>query len=86
MADPEGEAAGRSMCLQTLILRKICREKDGCHSGLTGRPVHTENQHYRQRKNSTLTGKWVCNPFCQSQCPSKRSKVLPVSVTLWRSV
>ena len=26
--------------------------------------------------------KWVCNPFCPSQFPSKRSKVPPVNVTL----
>ena len=36
--------------------------------------------------NVTLRGKWVCNRFCLSQFPSKRSKVPPVNVTLWRSV
>ena len=25
--------------------------------------------------------KWICNPFCPSQCPSKRSKVPPVNVS-----
>ena len=32
--------------------------------------------------NVTLTGKLVYNPFSLSQCPSKRSKVPPVNVTV----
>ena len=42
----------------------------------------------RQRHRQTLRWqtKWVCNLFFPPQFPSKRSKVPPVIVTLWRSV
>ena len=26
--------------------------------------------------------KWACNPFCPSRCPSKRSKVPPINITV----
>ena len=35
--------------------------------------IHTKQLHYVDGQ------KWVCNLFCPSQCPSKRSKVLPVN-------
>ena len=39
---------------------------------------------HRTTPSQTLTWrvKWVCNPFSLSHCPSKRSKVSPVNVTV----
>ena len=63
-----------------------------CRSTVTVK-AHSRRATFRHVNVKTLRwrAKWVCNPFCPSLCPSKRSKVPPVNITLtltwqWRSV
>ena len=45
--------------------------------------VHTKRIRHHHRNKRYVDGQnWVSNPSCPSQCPSKRSKVPPVNVTV----
>ena len=48
------------------------------HQAIPSRQRHRHMPHWQ--------AKWLCNPFCLPQFPSKRSKMPPVNVTLWRLV